>query len=230
MNRHERRAFKAQARSAKLDRITAIHEAGHAVARVLTATDFGIAEAEAVAHIEIGLTSACARSRDGFAELISGAVTIGPMLSAKLQSLYETVTNGLPQDQIGTSHITRAFQLAEANGVEHSDWLRARMLISVFGAAAEARHTGRDILEIWNGYEAEADVNAARADGSYAGLSPLQTDDFIAEAISRAQVLISQPDVWAAVTSVANNMPNRGKMSGERVVRLVQAALVGAAH
>lgn len=101
------------------------------------------------------------------------------------------------------------------------------MLIAVFGAAAEGRYTGRDIEDVWNGYEAEADVNAARADGSYAGLSNSQTDDFVAEAISRARYLISQHNVWAAVTSVTDNMPDRGEMPGKWVVTLCRSTLGG---
>jgi hypothetical protein len=104
------------------------------------------------------------------------------------------------------------------------------MLIAVFGAAAEARHTSTGIREIWSSCAAAADVKAARLDGLYAGLSPSQAEDFIGEAIGRAEYLILQPHVWAAVTSVAGNMPKHGTMSGERVVGLVQAAFKNAAH
>jgi hypothetical protein len=228
MNRHERRALKAQAKSAKLSRVTATHEAGHAVARVLTAKDFGLDEADAVHHIEIGLANAYGESRDGSAMLLSGAVTYGPTLSAQLQQFFYLLNKDVPRDQVCENHIIKAVQVAEADGVDISDWLRARMLISVFGAAAEARYSGSDILAIWNDYAAEGDVQTAKTDGSYAGLSPSQTDDFIAEAINRAQYLISQPDVWAAVTSVADNMPNHGTMPG--VVGLVQSALLNAVH
>jgi len=40
MNRYQRRAGKAQDINKKLDPVIAIHEAGHAVARVLSAEDF----------------------------------------------------------------------------------------------------------------------------------------------------------------------------------------------
>jgi hypothetical protein len=224
MNRHQRRAAKAQVRSAKLSRVTAIHEAGHAVARVLTASDFGIAEADAVDHIRIGEADPYGQSRDGSAQLFSGAVTMGPMLSAQLQSLFKMTTEDVPRDQICTNHVIEAVRLAQSQGVDISDWLRASMLIAASGAAAEARHTGRDIRAILNGYQGESDLNSAKNTGAYAGLSASQIDDFIAEAIVRAKGLISQPDVWVAVTSVADAMPNHGRMSGEKVAALVQAA------
>jgi hypothetical protein len=48
MNRRRRRAAKAKGSIGKLDRVVAIHEAGHAVARVLVAADFGWSPEETV--------------------------------------------------------------------------------------------------------------------------------------------------------------------------------------
>jgi hypothetical protein len=42
MNRHQRRVAKAQGIGKRLNPVIAIHEAGHAVARVLAAADFGL--------------------------------------------------------------------------------------------------------------------------------------------------------------------------------------------
>src|ERR1700731_4078074 len=53
MNRHQRRAAKAQGISKTLDPVVAIHEAGHAVARVLSATDFGRTAEEMISHIDV---------------------------------------------------------------------------------------------------------------------------------------------------------------------------------
>jgi hypothetical protein len=134
------------------------------------------------------------------------------------------VTKDVRREQICAHHIIKTVGLAETQGFDISDWLRASILIAVSGPAAEARHTGRDIQTILNGYEGEGDLNKAKAMRSYAGLSASQIDDFIAEGIVRAKELMSRPDVWAAVISVANAIPDRGGMSGERVARLVHAA------
>jgi hypothetical protein len=136
----------------------------------------------------------------------------------------KVVTKDVRREQICAHHIIKTVRLAETQGFDISDWLRGSMLIAVFGAAAEARYTGRDIQAILNGYEGEADVNSAKSTGAYAGLSASQIDDFIAEAVVRAKNLISQQDIWAAVTSIADAMPNHGTMPGEKVVALVQAA------
>jgi hypothetical protein len=54
MIRHQRRAASAQKKNSTLDRVIAIHEAGHAVARVLAAEDFGLPAEKMISHIEVG--------------------------------------------------------------------------------------------------------------------------------------------------------------------------------
>ena len=58
MNRHQKRAAKAKAKSTEIKRVVAIHEAGHAVARYLTAEDFGCTTDDAISSIDIGLAAA----------------------------------------------------------------------------------------------------------------------------------------------------------------------------
>src|SRR5438067_9965781 len=81
MNRHERRAAKVAVRSAKIDRVVAIHEAGHAVARFLTAADLGFSVDAAISYIEIAPDSAVTKSIDKRMIFRMQAATFGPMLS-----------------------------------------------------------------------------------------------------------------------------------------------------
>jgi hypothetical protein len=53
MSRHQRRVGKAKGIGKKLDHVIAIHEAGHAVARVLSAADFGRPAEEMISHIDV---------------------------------------------------------------------------------------------------------------------------------------------------------------------------------
>jgi hypothetical protein len=100
MNRHERRAAKAQSRTVEMDRVVAVHEAGHAVARVLTASDLGLSSEEAISHIEVGIGNSMAESKDGKMQLMSQAVTFGPMLSREIGAALKRITAGLPQNEI----------------------------------------------------------------------------------------------------------------------------------
>src|SRR5205823_7055448 len=64
MDRHERRAAKVATRSAKIDLVVAVHEAGHAVARFLTAGDLGFSADDAISYIEMAPDSAVTKSID----------------------------------------------------------------------------------------------------------------------------------------------------------------------
>ncbi len=55
MNRSQRRAAGAKGRVGKLDRVVAVHEAGHAVARILVADDFGLPPEKMISDIAAGL-------------------------------------------------------------------------------------------------------------------------------------------------------------------------------
>jgi hypothetical protein len=83
MNRHQRRANKTKGIDKKLDPVIAIHEAGHAVARVLSAEDFGLPAEKMISRIDVGTAENLGKSYfDKSATLISQAITYGPTLSA----------------------------------------------------------------------------------------------------------------------------------------------------
>jgi hypothetical protein len=106
MNRHQRRAAKPQGRNvSKLDRVVAIHEAGHAVARILTAHDLGFSPDQAITYIEVGSRENLGVSVDGRAILISQAVTIGPTLSANIQSVFNRITAGKAASELVGKYI-----------------------------------------------------------------------------------------------------------------------------
>ncbi|MER9585254.1 hypothetical protein [Mesorhizobium sp. M0276] len=93
MNRNARRAAQAQARTRTIDRITAVHEAGHAVGRLLTAEDMGVPFDQAVHSIEIGAGPSW-RSADGRIVLDSEAICYGPAVSRELQVAYRQAYPG----------------------------------------------------------------------------------------------------------------------------------------
>jgi hypothetical protein len=84
MNRHERRAAKVRARLVAKNggsHIVAVHEAGHAIAKVLAAEELGYSINEAIDRIEIGVGETLGRSVDGRMITRSQAVTYGPTFS-----------------------------------------------------------------------------------------------------------------------------------------------------
>jgi hypothetical protein len=89
MNRHERRAAQARARYAAKNgdsHIVAVHEAGHAVAKVLAAGELGYSIHEAVECVEIGTEQLVGASPDGKVMFLSAARTEGPIFSREIDA------------------------------------------------------------------------------------------------------------------------------------------------
>ena len=101
MNRHQRRAATAQSIDKKLDPVSAIHEAGHAVARVLSAEDFGRPAEKMISYIEVGTGPNMAVSQfDKSVMLRLQATTYGPALSAELQAIFERTAAGIDPSKL----------------------------------------------------------------------------------------------------------------------------------
>jgi hypothetical protein len=89
MNRGQRRAAKAKEKVVKLNRVVAVHEAGHAVARILVADDFGLPPEKMISYIDVGLAQAVGNSFfNKSMRMVAQATTFGPILSAELQSIF----------------------------------------------------------------------------------------------------------------------------------------------
>jgi hypothetical protein len=227
MNRHERRAAKALSKTAKLDLVVAVHEAGHAVARVLTAPNLGLPLEKAISYIEVGARKPMSESTDGKMGLVSQAITFGPMLSTDIHAAFARIVANVPKDQVYRQHITDAITLARSEGADIETWLRARMLIAVFASAAEAKHTNRQLRDVWNSYEAENDVRQSVSDGLHAGLTTSEIEVFIEEALDHSAALIKQPHIQSAIYALADALPGNGTMPGKQAVQIITQALSG---
>jgi hypothetical protein len=229
MNRHQRRAAKARGIDKKLNPVIAIHEAGHAVARVLSAEDFGLPVERMISRIEVGTAENLGKSHfDKSATLISQAVTYGPTLSAELQALFDRTTAGVDRSKLTKQHIVDALKLAKEEGVDFTRWLRARMLIATLASVAEAKHTGRQSLDVWNSMESEGDFKGAVGDGIDAGLTIEQTRSYIEESLDQSEKLIRQNNVHRAITALADALPVIGRLEGQRAVFVISRALATA--
>jgi hypothetical protein len=226
MSRHQRRVAKAQGIGGKLDPVIAIHEAGHAVARVLGAADFGLPAEKMISHIDVGTAENLGESHfDKSVRLTSQAVTYGPTLSAELQAIFNRITQGVDPNKLTKQYIVEALKVAKNEGADVARWLRARMLMSTLASAAEAKHTGRRAAEVWNSPESEGDLTGAVEDGLYAGLPTEQIALYIDEALEQSEILMKQTNVQRAIQGLANALPFRGRLKGQRAVFIINRAL-----
>lgn len=224
MNRHQRRAAQSKGIDSKLDPVIAIHEAGHAVARVLSAEDFGLPAEKMISSIDVGRRPILGK---GHFDKSVQATTYGPTLSAELQAVFERTVAGLDPSKLTQQHIIDAVKLAKEEGIDITRWLRARMLITTLGPVAEAGRTGRSVHDVWNSVECEGDLKGAVEDGIWAGLPTEQIAGYINEALEKSAILMSQTNVQRAVNALADALPVSGKLKGQRAVSIITRALAG---
>jgi hypothetical protein len=217
-NRHERRA--ANALSRKQLTITAIHEAGHAVGRYLTADIMGHSVEDAISWIEVGLDAMPCASRDYSAMLSSMATTYGPMYSRPMIDLLISSPSHDPADAV-EADVSRCI----AAGIDVIAWAKAKALICMFGPVAEAIYTRREIATVVNSYECESDLNDAMFGCWLAKMSAEDVSTAVNVAVEIAARKLADPKVWRAVQRLANNLPAQGRLEGPRAAEIIGQAL-----
>jgi hypothetical protein len=202
--------------------VVAIHEAGHAVGQYLTAADTGYATEEAIDRIDIGLRYA-SREHDGVT-FMSQATTYGPMLSRKLAELVCREMQG----DVPLVEVARVIAQASSESVDVSKWLRSRLLYILLGPAAEAKHSGKCITDVWESYECESDMVDALKSCHLAGI--VEIEDICAhinEAKITAASTVEEPSIWRAILALADALPSSGQFSGKRAAKIICSAITG---
>jgi hypothetical protein len=227
MKRHQSRAPKAEAKSAKIERVVAIHEAGHAVARYLTADDFGHTTDHAISYIDLAPATPALQSVDGTMSLTFQATTYGPMLSKEIQKVAtRNFADILRSGELTMEHVAEAIAKARSEGADIFKWLHARILIEVFGAAAEAKYSGKVFEEVWGSHQTEADMKDAVQSCFLAGVTEAKAiEAIIDEAQAKAVGLIERPKVWQAVVALADNLPSSGRFDGKKAAAIIRSTL-----
>jgi len=214
MNRRERRRLNSLVRHVKCDKVTAVHEAGHAVGRYLTADDMGIPLNLAVSRIEI----APKVLSEGDRVVISQACTYGPMFSREIHDIINADPVEAKLDSM--PYYVKVFATAAAAGADIIKWVRSKALIAVLGPMSECMVTGRRVDEMFEG-PARGDLNDIVRDCTIAGIHDDQIVAIIDEAVERARMLLKKPGVRAAIGALAQGLQLRGTMQGRDGLAIV---------
>ena len=235
VNRRERRAARAKARHHGIDPITALHEAGHAVGRYLTAPDMGFPEDEMITEIVVyieGEKPDMGTSIDGRAKLQELAVCNGPMLTAELGALVPAAREKLGLLAASTLSGRQSLDLVKEvltagrnEGIDVNAWVEARAIVSVFGPMVEAMQRKMTFDDVWNGYEAEDDLGGIVGDGVAAGLSPDEIAVVIKSAVDRVVDYLQQTNVLDAVNALGRHLQRHGTTSGKRASAIIRGAM-----
>jgi hypothetical protein len=237
MNRHARRATKAMARHTLKPtdhQIVAVHEAGHVVAKVMAAPDFGYEADEAVAHIVIGSQGPGRLSPDGKMILRSQAVTYGPIFSKEISlaaAEFKAAFLGDRASRTVQGNESREFfcgilNAARTAGADIKRWFRIRAFDAVAGCVAEAIFSKRDFGELFfEDYSAEGDRDGIAHDAQMAAI-PASEAALVTCHMAAVNAYLMQDDkIWAAVLALAKELLVVGRMPGRAAVKIITGIL-----
>ena len=233
LNRHERRATQAKARNAGNSgtSIVAVHEAGHAVAKVLAAGELGYGIRDIISRIEMKTSDRWKNSVDGKALTRIQAVTFGPKFSADIATASNDFVGTYPQQhgEVGGRQVhefnSKIIALGRAAGADIGKWLFARTFDGVSGPMAEAIVSNRPFYEVWNGHKLDGDLMSVIADGKISGIEIREIKTFMEETAALSALVMDDPKVWAAVLALAKTLARVDQMDGSKVISIITRVL-----
>ena len=209
MNSYERRAGAAKRRGSDVDRVVLVHEAGHAVGRVLMARALGWGANEVINRIEIypvPIEKGPVRVQATF---------LGKYLSKRMES-YRAANHHPP--------ICEAlFAAMREARIAVDDWFQAQCLTAIFGPMAEAKAIGRPFDEVWVDESSTSDFQDALRDGLLCGMRPDQISSAMRDNASIAKRNIARAEVWRAIIALADKL-KPGTMNGPLAARIILQA------
>jgi hypothetical protein len=188
----------------------AVHESGHAVARVLSIGSIGITNENAIGWIEMDSgTPHC-------------SVFELPLDMPGLKEFGER--EGIREGIEPTVEQWR--QLFSFMGIDPLEWASVRLFEITAGAAAQAKFIGVPFDLVWlHDGGCSDDRQKVIETCQRIGLNGREATELFVERSEEAYTAIDRPDVWRAVLTLAERLPTTGRMPGNTVVSIVQNAL-----
>ena len=187
----------------------AVHESGHAVARVLSIGRVGITNENAIRWLEMDWgTPHC-------------SVVELPLSMPGLKEFGER--EGIKEGVWPTVEQWR--KLFSFMGIDPFEWASVRLFEITAGAAAQAKFLGVSFDLIWYDGGCSDDRQKAIETCQRIGLNEAEAKGLFVERAREACTVVDQTDVWRAVLTLAERLPTTGQMPGETVVSIVQNAL-----
>lgn len=190
-------------------RVTAVHEAGHAVARVLSIGRVGITNENAIRWIEMD---------EGTPHCSVFELPLG-MPGLKEYGEREGIREGTPWT------VEQWRKLFSFMGIDPLEWASVRLFELTAGAAAQAKLTGASFGLVWHDYGCSDDRQNVIETCQRIGLNGSEATKLFAERAEEACIVMDKTGVWRAVVTLAERLPITGRMPGDNVISIVQNAL-----
>lgn len=244
MNRQQRRAAERKSKKAAKSRhlsmmkedgqVIAFHEAGHAVARYLTAEEMGYSKDECIFSVEMSNGSpVLSNSVDGQMILVTQATTFGPTYSKELDPYFNDVyADALPASgiqknvksfevELDLEDLRRKAEEAEAGGVDIDKWLKANALIAVMGPIVEAQVTKQEVDVVLDSYVAENDVGIF-VRNCRIGNRIDRVEEYYDSAIDEAIKHLEKTNTRKAIWDLGTHLMQYGTTSGKVAAKIIK--------
>jgi hypothetical protein len=229
LSRQMRRAQKRQIQKcrARIPLPVRVHEAGHAMARLLTCSLMNIPCEHSVSHVDLGEVKHI--GDDGSVWLDN--VTWGPMFTDQMNTIYNErhgVVQGMPPaDAVVKSQSPVSqedFDAFKAAGCDTKGWLLAQCVIALGGIVAEAKYLDEPLDEVLDKFEVRGDLINMHPN-AYFLRRKFVSGSMADRAIAFLEHVLGRPDVWAATLAIAKGLNAPGRTEGEVIFRTAVAHL-----
>jgi hypothetical protein len=187
-----------------------VHEAGHAVARVLSIGRVRITNENAIRWIEMD---------EGTPHCSVFELPLN-MPGLKEFGEREGIMEGIPWT------VEQWRKLFSYMHIDPLEWAGVRLFEITAGAAAQAKFTGASFGSVWRDDDGCSDdrekvIETCRM----IGLSGSEATGLFAERAEEACAAMDKTDVWRAVLTLAERLPATGRMPGGTAISIIQNAL-----
>jgi hypothetical protein len=219
MSRRDRRRLAAGMKKQPINPLTAVHEAGHAVARYIVANEMGIPQEKCIDRIV--MEQRIFSTQDGVT-WVSEAVTYGPLFSRDIQAV---ITRGKPPAPPSDDEIIQFVWQAKLEGADVRTWLNAKALVIIMGPLAEACATGQAIENVLLSNASRGDLEDLSRYCKWAAITEDDAGKVLADAIQRGIELTRQPRISTAIHRAAQQLIGKSEISGKEIVAVIEQAI-----
>jgi hypothetical protein len=189
-----------------------IHEAGHAVATILSIGRVGKTNENAIRWIEMD---------EGTPHCSVFELPLD-MPGLKEFGEREGIMEGIPPT------VEQWRKLFSYMRIDPLEWASVRLFEITAGAAAQAKFTGASFGLVWRDDDGcSDDRDKVMETCRRIGLNGSEAMGLFAARAEEACTVMDKPDVWRAVRTLAERLPATGRMPGDIVISIVQNALRG---
>ena len=211
-------AWKKQIRANIVDSITAVHEAGHVVARMLAFEDFGHS-------LDVFKAGGWVHTLQPPRWLYSDGLTYpqgpisAPFFSYEMERVSEELRKNYDRDW--NTYMAKVLQVSKAAGVNIESWFALHVLQAVSGPIAQALASNRSFAETWGGHDEAYVIWLAEI----AGVDQHKTLAIINRMAAVSAYAMEHQQVRSAVAALAQKLSQTGLLPGKTVVNIVKQEL-----